>query len=82
MDLSLIHIFTDHISLPAEGSFGTKITWSSSDPSVIDPLTGRVTRPPVDGESRAVMLTALLSNEGALGQTSSTLPVSYTHLGL
>ena len=66
---------TDHISLPAEGSFGTKITWSSSDPSVIDPLTGRVTRPPVDGESRAVMLTALLSNDGAMGQTSFTLQV-------
>ena len=66
---------TDHISLPAEGAFGTRISWSSSDPSVIDPLTGRVTRPPVEGQSRTVTLTASLSNDGAAGQTSFTLQV-------
>lgn len=44
------------LNLPSEGENGSRITWESSDSSVIDPMTGKVTLP-AEGE-RKVTLTA------------------------
>ncbi len=50
---------TGDLNLYTEGKFGSTITWSSSDPSVINPATGAVIRPESD---KAVTLTATLKN--------------------
>lgn len=62
------HEVTAKLSLPSEFKhelLGTKIplTWTSSDPSVIDPATGNVTRPAADG--KLVTLTATAASLGA-----------------
>ena len=47
------------LTLPDKGGNGSTITWGSSDSSVIDPMTGKVTLP-AEGE-RKVTLTATLT---------------------
>ena len=50
------------LNLPSEGENGSRITWESSDSSVIDPMTGKVTLP-AEGEQK-VTLTANLTLNG------------------
>ena len=60
------------LTLPNEGENGSTITWESSDPSVIDPMTGKVTLP-AEGE-RIVTLTANLT----LNDSTGKLPREFT----
>ncbi len=48
------------ITLPDEGFYGSEITWESSDPSLVDPDTGRVNRPENASVNPQVTLTATL----------------------
>ena len=59
------------LTLPNEGENGSTITWESSDPSVIDPMTGKVTLP-AEGE-RKVTLTATLT----LNDKKAELPITF-----
>ncbi|WP_127572292.1 immunoglobulin-like domain-containing protein [Georgenia faecalis] len=52
-----------HLTLPAEGEFGSTITWSSSS-DLIAP-TGEVTRPPYGHDAVPVTLTATITRGGA-----------------
>lgn len=50
---------TSDLTLPSKGElFGSSITWTSSDPEIIDPATGKITRP---ADTTDVTLTADLS---------------------
>ena len=60
------------LNLPSEGENGSRITWESSDSSVIDPMTGKVTLP-AEGE-RIVTLTANLT----LNDSTGKLPREFT----
>lgn len=60
------------LTLPKVGKNGSTITWESSDPSVIDPMTGKVTLP-AEGE-RIVTLTANLT----LNDSTGKLPREFT----
>lgn len=60
------------LTLPDKGGNGSTITWGSSDPSVIDPTTGRVTLP-AKGEQK-VTLTAKLK----LNDSTGKLPREFT----
>ncbi|MDZ8200380.1 immunoglobulin-like domain-containing protein [Microbacterium sp. SSW1-59] len=55
-------VYTD-IVLPAEGEYGSQITWSSSDPSVVTD-DGSVTRP-VGAQDARVTLTAVVTFGGS-----------------
>ena len=59
------------LTLPNEGENGSTITWESSDPSVIDPTTGKVTLP-IEGEQE-VTLTAKLTLNGKTAE----LPITF-----
>lgn len=59
------------LTLPNEGENGSTITWESSDSSVIDPMTGKVTLP-AEGE-RKVTLTATLT----LNDKKAELPITF-----
>ncbi len=48
------------VTLPTTGFYGSEIVWTSSDPSIIDPLTGEVHRPENAAENPQVTLTATL----------------------
>ncbi len=60
------------LKLPDKGANGSKITWESRDPSVIDPTTGKVTLP-AEGEQK-VTLTAKLT----LNDSTGKLPREFT----
>ena len=60
------------LNLPSEGENGSRITWESSDSSVIDPMTGKVTLP-AEGEQK-VTLTANLT----LNDSTGKLPREFT----
>ena len=60
------------LTLPNEGENGSTITWESSDSSVIDPMTGKVTLP-AEGEQK-VTLTANLT----LNDSTGKLPREFT----
>ncbi|WP_175411858.1 immunoglobulin-like domain-containing protein [Streptomyces sp. TRM64462] len=49
-----------NLTLPAEGAYGTTVTWASSDPAVIDP-TGIVHRPRHGKGTATVTLTATVA---------------------
>lgn len=59
------------LNLPSEGENGSRITWESSDPSVIDPTKGKVTLP-AEGEQE-VTLTAKLT----LNDKKAELPITF-----
>lgn len=59
------------LKLPDKGANGSKITWESRDPSVIDPTTGKVTLP-IEGEQE-VTLTAKLTLNGKTAE----LPITF-----
>lgn len=59
------------LTLPAQGPSGSAIYWESSDSSVIDPMTGKVTLP-AEGE-RKVTLTATLT----LNDKKAELPITF-----
>lgn len=59
------------LNLPSEGENGSRITWESSDSSVIDPMTGKVTLP-AEGEQK-VTLTAKLTLNGKKAE----LPITF-----
>ena len=59
------------LTLPDKGGNGSTITWGSSDSSVIDPMTGKVTLP-AEGE-RKVTLTAKLT----LNDKKAELPITF-----
>jgi len=54
---------TDNLTLPTTGSFGSTISWASSDPARIS-STGQVTRPGAGGAAAQVTLTATLTRGG------------------
>lgn len=56
-DLSSV---TGDLALPTTGSFGSAISWASSDPAVISP-SGAVTRPGAGQDAAEVTLTATLT---------------------
>ena len=60
------------LNLPSEGENHSRITWESSDSSVIDPMTGKVTLP-AEGEQK-VTLTANLT----LNDSTGKLPREFT----
>ena len=60
------------LKLPDKGANGSKITWESRDPSMIDPTTGKVTLP-AEGEQK-VTLTAKLT----LNDSTGKLPREFT----
>ena len=64
------------ISLPAEGSHGTRITWSSSNPSVVS-NDGKVTRPQ---QNTDVTLTATISRDGK--SVTKQIPVTVIAAGV
>ena len=59
------------LTLPDKGGNGSTITWGSSDSSVIDPTTGKVTLP-AEGEQK-VTLTAKLTLNGKTAE----LPITF-----
>lgn len=52
---------TGNLNLYTDLPFGSKITWKSDKPDVINPQTGEVVRAPADGNDEAVKLTAIVS---------------------
>ncbi|MGN9911248.1 family 43 glycosylhydrolase [Phytohabitans sp. LJ34] len=54
---------TGDLALPATGRYGSRITWASSDTSVVSE-TGAVSRPPAGGQDARVTLTATLTRGG------------------
>jgi hypothetical protein len=63
---------TDNIVLETAGQFGTTITWSSSNPSVIA-ADGTVTRPTFTQGDQIVTLTATITKNGATDIKTFTL---------
>lgn len=86
IDLGLTDAIVRDIDLPKVGSVaGSTITWTSSDPSVVDvytppptapnvPVTGRVTRPAVGEPDATATLTATV-RKGAYDVTVREIPV-------
>jgi hypothetical protein len=60
IDLGDTGAVTADLDLPAKGANGSQITWTSSDPAVIDP-SGAVTRPAMDADDADVVLTATVT---------------------
>jgi len=50
--------------LPNTGRYGSSITWESSNPELIDPATGAVTRPVDVAENPKVTVTATIESNG------------------
>lgn len=69
LDLGDLSAVTADITLPTSGAYGSTITWSSSDPSVIS-STGVVTRPGALADPADVTLTATLTR-GAGSETKT-----------
>ena len=63
--LNLPETTMDDLTLNTEGTYGSTITWESSNSSIIDPLTGAVTRPTLDQGDAVVTLTATAFYESA-----------------
>ncbi|GAA2878399.1 hypothetical protein Acy02nite_15840 [Actinoplanes cyaneus] len=59
LDLGGTTALTANLSLPATAANGSKLTWSSSDPSVIT-AAGRITRPPAGRPDAQATLTATI----------------------
>lgn len=69
LDLGDLSAVTDDVALPATGTFGSAISWASSDTAVID-TTGTVVRPAPGSGSVTVTLTATLTR-GSISDTRS-----------
>jgi large repetitive protein len=65
---------TVDLALPTTGSLGSKITWSSSDPAIVD-TTGKVSRPANGAPSAKVTLTATLAKGGRTDTKAFTVTV-------
>lgn len=52
------------LNLPNSGRYGSHITWESSNPALIDPTTGEVTRPVDAAENPKVTITATIEANG------------------
>ena len=59
------------LTLPNEGENGSTITWESSDSSVIDPTTGKVTLP-AEGEQKVTLKAKLTLND-----KKAELPITF-----
>jgi hypothetical protein len=59
---------TDNLSLPKGGPEGTSVSWESSDPDMIDPDTGAVTRPASGTGDAEVTLTAAVSKKDTVSE--------------
>lgn len=59
------------LTLPNEGENGSTITWESSDSSVIDPMTGKVTLP-AEGEQKVTLKAKLTLND-----KKAELPITF-----
>ena len=64
-------ITQDKITLPTTGYGNSSITWASSDQTVIDPATGKITLPEAGAKDETVDLTATITT--ATGETSTVL---------
>lgn len=72
LDVSSTTITEDTtLNLPSEGENGSRITWESSDPSVIDPTTGKVTLP-AEGEQKVTLKAKLTLND-----KKAELPITF-----
>ncbi|UJF34590.1 immunoglobulin-like domain-containing protein [Paenibacillus hexagrammi] len=75
IDFEANTVSTDQILLPTQDADGVTITWNSSQPSMINPVTGEVQHP-LPGESDAVVdLTATVGKQEAAHSLSFTLTV-------
>lgn len=57
-------VIKSNLNLPKQLKYYTNITWSSSNPEIINPHTGAVTRPVDTDSNPIVILTAHLENSG------------------
>lgn len=73
---------TGDVYLPGLGVNGSKIVWSSSQPSVIDPLTGNVARPAFLAGDANVELEAVISKGTASSRKTFLLTVLRQELAL
>ncbi len=69
LDLGDTAAVTGDLALPAEGTGGTTITWTSSDPAVVG-TDGAVLRPAIGAPDAHVTLTATVAS-GGVSQTAS-----------
>ena len=69
-DISLPETALENLLLPKTGAFGCALNWHSTNPDVIDPETGIVTRPAAGEPSAHVTLTVTVSR-GAYSVTAS-----------
>lgn len=69
---------TQTLELPAAGTFGTTVHWTSSHPEVIDPSTGKVNRPTSGKGNVVVSLEAAISRGGE--KTVRTFEVTVVHV--
>ncbi|MBQ4527323.1 MAG: S-layer homology domain-containing protein [Clostridia bacterium] len=58
------NIIQSDLTLPTELRYKTTITWESSHPDIIDPQTGKVTRPLDTDDNPLVIITANMENSG------------------
>ena len=58
------NIIQSDLTLPTELRYETKVTWESSHPDIIDPETGKVTRPLDTDDNPLVTITAHMENSG------------------
>lgn len=60
-DIAIDEEVKDNLNLPSEGFYGSKITWESSNPEIINAGTGEVKNPKMGEEEVFVTLTATLT---------------------
>lgn len=58
------NIIKSDLNLPTELRYGTSVKWQSSRPDIIDPDTGKLTRPVGVSENPKVIVTANMENSG------------------
>ncbi len=58
------NIISSSLNLPTLLRYGTAVNWQSSDPDIINPATGEVTRPIDAAQNPLVTLTAYMENSG------------------
>ncbi|MBN7774215.1 immunoglobulin-like domain-containing protein [Clostridium aminobutyricum] len=65
VNIKLPSTATENIALPVKGYYGSTISWESSNPDVINPVTGIVARPEQSQMDAVVSLTATIKRGGA-----------------
>ncbi len=73
--LSIPTTATENLFLPTSGRFGSSIQWISSNPTVIDPVTGMVNRPAEGEPAVVVTLTAKVTFGSAEASRSFAVEV-------